>query len=317
MKAPRSAQRGVALLLFLLIAFGIFSIVALSALNSSNGSAAQQRKTELALQQAKEALIGDAVSNQTLPGRLRCPEQLSVGSPIEGQAQTSCTTLASQVGRLPWKSLHLDRLTDSTGEPLWYAVSPGFASTPINSNTLGQLQLDSRPNSAVAIIFAPGPPLPGQTRSPPSPTDPPQKIDYLDLGNAGGSAFVSSGPAPNFNDQIVVITQSDLLNALHKRVLAELRGLDDQAPNLPVRGLRNFYKTYGEFPWADSDGDGYANANISTNKLPFNELSLDAWLGANNWLPLVTYTRVSANAAQLSLGTSTMKIAPCLALPCP
>jgi len=313
----RSSQGGVALLLLLLVAFGFFSIVALSALNNANGRAAQQRKTELALQLAKDALIGDAVANATLPGRLRCPERISVVSPIEGQAQTSCTTLTTRIGRFPWKSLHLDRLTDSTGEPLWYAVSPGFSSAPINSNTLGQLQLDSTPNAAVAIIFAPGPPLPGQSRSPASPTNPPQAADYLDLGNAGGSAFVSTGPASNFNDQITVITQSDLFNALNKRVLAELRGLDDQAPNLPIRGLRDFYKINGQFPWADSDGDGYANTNVSTNKLPFNELSLDAWLGANNWLPLVTYTRISANSAQLSLGTSTMKVAPCLALPCP
>ncbi|HJV92471.1 MAG TPA: hypothetical protein VJ572_03295 [Azonexus sp.] len=317
MKGLPRPQRGVALLLFLLVAFGFFSIVALSALNSSSGRAAQQRKTELALQQAKEALIGDAVANATRPGRLRCPEHLSVGSPIEGQAQTSCTTLATRIGRFPWNSLHLDRLTDSTGEPLWYAVSPGFSSPPINSNTLGQLQLDSTPNAAVAIIFAPGPPLPGQSRSPASPTNPPQAADYLDLGNAGGSAFVSTGLASNFNDQIAVITQSDLFNALNKRVLAELRGLDDQAPNLPIRGLRDFYKINGQFPWADSDADGYANANVSTNKLPFNELSLDDWLSTNNWLPLVTYTRVSANAAQLKLGISTLKVVPCLALPCP
>lgn len=317
MRNGRQSQHGVSLLLFLLVVVGFFSTIALSALNKSNGRAAQERKTEQALQQAKEALIGDAVANATLPGRLRCPERLSVSAPIEGQAQNSCTSPAARIGRFPWNSLHLDQLTDGAGEALWYAVSPGFSAPPINSNTLGQLQLDGTPNAAVAIIFAPGSPLPAQTRTQASPTNPPQEGNYLDLGNSGGSAFISKGPSESFNDRIVVITQSDLFNAVNKRALGELRGLDDQDPDLPIRGLRSYYKANGQFPWADGNNDGLADLNVSTGRLPYNNLVLDSWLGNNGWPALANYTRLSANSAQISIGSSTLKVVPCPALPCP
>lgn len=316
MANARHSQKGVSLLLFLLVTLGFFSTIALSALNSANGRAARELKTALALQQAKEALIGDAVANITSPGRLRCPERLSIVAPIEGQAQGTCSTPATRIGRFPWNSLHLDRLIDGTGEPLWYAISPGFSASPINSNTIGQLQLDGIPNTAVAIIFAPGTPLPGQTRSAISPATPPLETDYLDLGNAGGPAFVSSGPAASFNDRILVITQSDLFKVLNMRVLAELRGLDDQAPNLPIRGLRKYIHDFGA-PWADGNGDGLSDLNVATGKPPYNNLILDSWLSSNGWPALVSYTRLSAVSAQISIGSSTLKVVPCPALPCP
>jgi len=312
----KRVQHGVALLLFLLVVFGIAATFSLSALNQNAFRLEQESRTEQALNLAKEALIGDAVAS-TIPGRLRCPESISIANPIEGQAQGSCTTAASRIGRFPWKTLRLDTLRDGTGEPLWYALSPGFSAAPINSNTLGQLQVDGRPNAAVAVIVAPGVPLSGQSRTAVTPANPPQVSQYLDLTNSGGSAFVSSGPVGTINDRFVIITQAELFKAVNTRVLAELRGLDDQAPNLPVRGLRNYHNLYGTFPWADNDGDGFADANIATGRLPFNELSLDAWLTTNNWLPLVSYTRISANSAQLSIGTSIMKAVPCPALPCP
>lgn len=317
MKNWPKSQSGVSLLLFLLVIVVFFSTIALTALNNAKGRAAQDRKTERALQLAKEALIGDAVANATLPGRLRCPERLSIASPTEGQAQGSCNTPVTRIGRFPWNSLHLEQLTDGAGEPLWYAVSPGFSAAPINSATAGQLQLNGTSNAAVAIIFAPGPPLAGQARRLASPADPPQEENYLDLGNAGGPAFVSTGPTDSFNDRIIVITHADLFNAVNKRILAELRGLDDQAPNLPIRGLRSYYKLNGQFPWADSNSDGLSDLNATAGKLPYNELLLDPWLGTNGWPALTNYMRLSANSAQLSIGSSSLKVIPCPALPCP
>jgi len=319
MEGSRRPQRGVALLLFLFLLFGIGTATALAALNSTRARLEQERQTQLALQQAKEALIGNAAANATLPGRLLCPERLSVTSPIEGQAQSSCTTTATRIGRFPWKSLRLEQLADGTGEPLWYAISPGFSSLPINSNTSGQLQVDGLPNAAVAIIIAPGPPLTGQSRTPVGPTTLPQASDYLDLGNAGGSAFVSTGPTFTFNDRIAVITQSDLFKAVNTRVLAELRGLDDQGINLPNRGLRSYYNEKGMFPWADGNSDGLADLNVTSGKLPYNDpdLILDSWLGDNGWPALTNYTRLSVKSAQISIGSSTLKVVPCQALPCP
>lgn len=300
----------------LFVIFGAMTSYALWHLNQGNLRGDKQRKTQEVLQQAKEALIGDAVASST-PGRLRCPEKLSLTAPIEGQAQSSCATPSSRIGRFPWRTLRLERLADGDGEPLWYALSPGFSTAPINhAVSVGQIQLNAQPNAAVAIIIAPGVQLAGQIRGPVSPSTPPLEVNYLDLGNAGGTNFISTGPAASFNDHIIVITHADLFKAINARVLAEIRGLDDQAPNLPIRGLRNYYNTYGTFPWADSNNDGDEDSGIASARLPYNELSLDAWLSANQWLPLVSYVRTSSSAAEIGIGTSVLKVTPCPALPC-
>lgn len=309
-------QEGVSLILLLLVIFGFAATFGLAMINQNSQRFAQERKTDLALRQAKEALIGSAVTG-TLPGRLRCPEILSISSPIAGQAQNSCSTSSSRLGRFPWRTLDMEPLYDGSGELLWYVLSPGFSVKPINSDTIGTLQVDGQANAAVAAIIAPGPPLGGQTRGSPSPATPPLAANYLDLVNSGGTALVSKGPAADLNDRILVITQAELFKAVNLRVLAEIRGLDDQGTNPPIRGLRNYHGLYATFPWADTDGDGYANAGSSLGRIPFNEISLDAWIADNNWYPLVSYNRMSANSAKIGIGTSTLDVVPCSALPCP
>ena len=320
------SQRGMALLLFLFLASGIGVTVFISAWNNNRAHIERERKTQLALQTAKDAVIGDAASYRSasttyLPGHLRCPELLSASSPNEGQAHTTCSTVTTRLGRFPWKTLGVEKLVDGYGEPLWYAVSSGFATAPINSNSVGQLQVDGIPNAAVVVIIAPGTALPGQNRGIPSATTPPQPSDYLDLGNGGGSAFVSSGPMDTINDHIITITQAELFSAVNMRVLAEVRGLDDGS-YLPIFALRGYFQDNGQFPWADKDGDGYANANMQTGGLPFKDIFFDlttfTWLNTQNkWFSHINYTRLSANSAQISIGSTVMKVIPCTALPCP
>lgn len=321
MKSTCHRQRGIALLLFLFLAIGIGATVFLSSWNTNRARIDQDRKTQLALEQAKEALIGYAAaykdsSGFPLPGRLPCPETLSPGSPIEGQAQTSCSSVATRLGRYPWNSLKTDRLLDGSGEPLWYAVSSGFYSASINSNSVGQLQLNSTPNAVIAIIFSPGPPLPGQNRSIPSATNPPQPSNYLDLGNASGVTFISSGPTTTFNDHIITITNSELFKVVNQRVLAEIRGPNNQSPLLPSLGLRGYYNSYGQLPWADINGDGAGDTNQTVGAVPYIDLATP-WLNTNNWPPLITYQRLTSSSAKISIGSTTMSIVPCTALPCP
>lgn len=93
----------------------------------------------------------------------------------------------SVVGRLPWRTLGIEPLRDGSGECLWLIVSslhsrilrttPAPTPPAMNWDTLGQFDivvangtsaLASALNSAhdrpVAVIFSPGPPLPGQDR---------------------------------------------------------------------------------------------------------------------------------------------------------
>src|SRR3970282_502627 len=100
----------------------------------ANRTAPDRDHNARVLQQAKTALIGhvglragDATTPEDNPGRLPCPEAPgsahNFGGGVytesdDGGAAGNCTLPA--VGRLPWRTLGLDKLTDSAGEPLWY-----------------------------------------------------------------------------------------------------------------------------------------------------------------------------------------------------
>lgn len=224
--SPRP-QRGVALLLFLFLLFGIGTATALSALNSSRGRMEQERQTHFALQQAKEAVIAFAAANPTLPGRLPCPEDTSlIGGTNEGQAQ-NCSNSGIRAGRIAWRTLGLDNPQDATGEQLWYVLSPGFrgsTTVPINSDSTGQILVDAQPVRAIALIIAPGPPLPGQNRTTPTAASPPDITQYLDGTNADGdSSFTATPVAGTGNDKVLAIYPADLMAAVEKRVANEVR----------------------------------------------------------------------------------------------
>jgi hypothetical protein len=121
------------------------------------------------------------------------------------------------VGRLPWKTLGLPPLRDGYGECLWYVVSAHHKSLefdpniPMNWDTLGHLDvvvangtnalnsmLANAHDRPVAIIYAPGSPLPGQDRSDSATDDITacrgnyDAANYLDPVNAANLAGVSN-----------------------------------------------------------------------------------------------------------------------------
>lgn len=237
-RAVRRTQRGAALLVMAVILVLGTSGVLLSALNVASSSAeiARRAASGRALAEAKLALLGYVAmkaSNDTSPGRLPCPEAAGYygDAAYEGIASGFCTLPA--VGRLPWRTLGLSKLTDGYGEPLWYVVSPGFAlpssgaSVSINSNTPAQLTLDNgTAPAAVALIIAPGPPISVESAAGCTPRvqshsgSPPDLRDYLECENAstesspGPYKFVTTGPATSFNDQVVSVTQAELFDAV-------------------------------------------------------------------------------------------------------
>ena len=168
--ASRARQRGAALLviaalLILGVAWGAFAAI-------KRGTVSPQEREVLtgqALLAAKQALLAYAAqyaarTDHDKPGRMPCPEALSsIGTAAEGDEAAGCNNAAANLGRLPWRTLGIDRLDDGSGEPLWYALSPGFRgvtpTTVINFDTPGQLMYDGTANAAVAVIIAPGRPL--------------------------------------------------------------------------------------------------------------------------------------------------------------
>src|SRR5450759_715781 len=147
-KHGRCRQRGAALMIMLVILVVGIAAVLVNSLTSSTVKIARQEKTAAALAQAKDALIGFAItydgthSGQVF-GYLPCPDKAG-GNP-EGSAELSCGIQnVSVIGRLPWKTLDLSTLRDGDGECLWYAVSGTYKDNPptglMNWDTEGQFQ---------------------------------------------------------------------------------------------------------------------------------------------------------------------------------
>ena len=188
-------QRGAALLIFSIIIVMAALAYLVSSLAPDLSEASRERKTQEALAQAREALIGHALKyRESFPDRmygylplpdLGNSQNNNAGCPEEGcdAANFSGNALYKTViGRLPWRTLGIEPLRDSNGECLWYAVSGSHQRiqrvSPMNWDTLSHLDVLVADNSATlvsaltnahdrpaVIIFSPGPPLSGQNRS--------------------------------------------------------------------------------------------------------------------------------------------------------
>ena len=242
--ASRRAQRGAALLAMVAIVVMGVSYTLVSRLNAASRFIAVDREYNgKVLNQAKQALIGfvaqqAALAAQNNPGGLPCPEAPgNFGTSNEGIAAGNCTLPA--VGRLPWRTLGLDKLVDAAAEPLWYVVSAGWAlpcstcTTVINSDSPGQITVDGAANAAVALIIAPGPAVgaqacggsPAWVQSRPT-AGPPDLRNYVECTNATSPAdatFATSSPGNTFNDQVLQVTTADLLPALEAAIADRVR----------------------------------------------------------------------------------------------
>lgn len=259
-------QRGAALLVVITILVLGTSWFMLSTLNATlNRTTAKQNHNGKVLQEAKAALIGYVAREvlnftENVPGILPCPESLgSVGGSTEGTKEPWCAPTyasAKTIGRFPWKTIGIDKLVDSAGEPLWYVVSSNWVRTTsssapqINNSSSGQLNLDGT-GDIVALIIAPGAPLTvtpnsnqtsegcvarTQSRNDkahsanPSSAPNPDYRDYLECKNAAlpiDPDFITS-VADNathsvFNDQVVAISASDILNAIQGPVAERIQ----------------------------------------------------------------------------------------------
>ncbi|MBA3031846.1 MAG: hypothetical protein KKF85_00975 [Gammaproteobacteria bacterium] len=203
------SQCGAALLIFLvlLVMGGLTYVVSSFAPETIEARRAQT--TNIALVQARDALIGyalkyrDEEASQGRPDRmygyLPLPDLGSIrnnnvsctGEGCDANTPTDITCdgnniYPTMIGRLPWRTLGTEPLRDGHGECLWLIVSSlhlrkhcsSPTLPPMNWDTLGQLDvvvangtnalvsaLASAHERPVAVIFAPGPPLPGQDRS--------------------------------------------------------------------------------------------------------------------------------------------------------
>ncbi|HUW25480.1 MAG TPA: hypothetical protein VMW07_03020 [Gallionella sp.] len=177
----KADQRGAVLLLMLIIVVLGVTAALVGSLSTTALKNARQEKTAAALAQAKEALIGYAITygdnhpvDLTKPrephGYLPCPDPNGTagGSNPEGSSETCGDAETNTLGRLPWRTLGLPITRDGTGECLWYAVSGTYKNNPKTASTMnwdntGKLKVYSAdgneisPDEIIAVVIAPGP----------------------------------------------------------------------------------------------------------------------------------------------------------------
>lgn len=238
----KAKQKGIALILFaFLIGLAMTSVV-IKLMSGTSLQVLQGIKTTQVLKEAKATVIGNVVSAQSGSslGQFPCAEDTSlIGTASEGRSLGSCSNSTASIGRFAWQSLGTGPLTDGNNDKLWYVLSPGFRSTPINSDSLAGLSIDTLSNEAIALITSPGLALSSQLRPTPTSSSPPAIADYLETENSDGdAAFITGVVTPAFNDKLVAIKSDDIFPIIEKRVLGEFKN------------YLNTYKTvWGTFPF--------------------------------------------------------------------
>ncbi|MDR3213319.1 MAG: hypothetical protein LBT71_05300 [Azoarcus sp.] len=198
------------------------------------------------LTEAKAALLGYALSYPELhPGQgmgyLPCPDNANTGS-APGVACHARDHGA--LGRFPYRTLGLPIPDDGRGHCLWYAVAGSFKHSPkaltLNWDTPGQFEivdtagrtLGGAEYSAIAVLLAPGPALPGQTRPPAASTtgaqrcpgsastaaDLPAFLDRAyDTDITRDTLIVHGLPGSDANDIAAWLTTTDVFDLLRLR----------------------------------------------------------------------------------------------------
>lgn len=311
------AQRGQAMLALLFMLGVALSVFLYTVVDPTQAAERREERTQAVLVEARDALIGRAASDANRPGSFPCPDTDNDGS-AELFAGSDCP---SYIGRLPWRTLGLPDLRDAYGERLWYALFPPFrdnsAGGLLDVDTKGGLTVyrDSSATTltaeAVAVVFAPGPVVPGQVRDTANSNNP---ANYLEATGGGNNAvaagpFVSAAVSQSFNDRLLVITTATLMPVVEKRVAREMLDLLIQ------------YRTNsgcGCYPWAannfdDDSVDGRRRGGVPIeNALPENWGSgtipnVPSWIiGSNEWGKRFYYAVARDKTATPSAGTLTV-----------
>jgi hypothetical protein len=267
------------------------------------------------LAQAKQAVIGRAVSDANRPGSLPCPDTDNDGS-AEIFVGPSLDTCPSYIGRLPWKTLGLPDLRDSDGERLWYALSSNFRdhanAEPINSDKKGLFTITgtSPATEIIAVVFAPGRNVGAQDRSAANENT---VAHYLEGGNETGiaaSTFVTGATTTTFNDRLLALTGADIMTPVEQRVAREMLAVLNLYRNSGAN-------TCGCYTWGDNDFNNEGDNDVYRGWLPLWQgdphdwladlgIPVPAWLIQNEWWKVVYYAVAPDESQNKSGGTLTV-----------
>ena len=257
-KTPKR-QQGLVLLVMIIIFVLAFTAYMFSNLSISKIRLDQAENTLIRLKKAKRAVINFAVtySDRAVSndyGVLPHPETFLNGDDgnMPGNWGTKNTNI---VEWLPWRSLDLPNLKDNSGTCLFYAVSGTYKlggtvqADMINEDSIGMFRVVNSAGTivqganiedrVVALVIAPGGPLPGQLRTPlivtsscgqdyanvaaylegDGVTDNSSILAVVDTTDDFIHATESSGTeASPYNDRFLTITREEIWDAIVKRL---------------------------------------------------------------------------------------------------
>lgn len=314
----RHSQRGQAALLAVMLIGIVAALLIFGAVDTTALTLRRDQEVTAVLAQAKQALIGRAVADNTRPGSLPCPD-----IDDDGSAESTVAfggVCPSYIGRLPWKTLGLQDLRDASGERLWYALFPAFR----DHTSAGMLDVDTKggltvyqdstatlvTTQAVAVIFAAGSVVGGQVRDSAGANNP---ANYLEatggVNNAiAGGPFIGAEPSSTFNDRLLVITTADLMPPLERRVAREMVAL-----------LQSYRSLSGCacYPWASNDFDDDSVTGRTQGMVPIEDALPHTWsslgitvppwmIGSNEWGKRFYYAIASSESEDHTAGTITV-----------
>ena len=254
------------MIMLVIMIIGVITFL-VGALSKSSLKSVRDQQTADVLVQARDALIGRAVSDASHPGSLPCPDNSAPGSPLWGTAPGPIFGgghCPSYIGRLPWKTLGIPELHDANGEDLWYALSPTLrdsnAAQPINSDTQGWLSLTGTItlNNVAAIVFAPGAAICGQSRTASATVN--QYLETLSTISTTGPTPITVRSASNdcsnlpYNDNLLAITIDQLFQPVEKRIVREVKTCMDNYAAISA----------SKYPWPASVTDLTYTSNKTT-----------------------------------------------------
>jgi hypothetical protein len=244
---PRCHQRGAAvLILMLIVMLGLITIFSFR-MDHKGPELSADRKTALALAQAKEALLGRAAKDSNHPGSLPCPDIDNSGDLVLGTDYNYGTgSCRASLGWIPWKTLDMGDTSNDPTQRLWYLQSSSFMdlnntaqSSSINTTISGTLSTKGQSN-LVAIIVAPGTPLTGQSRS----TTPPfnstaDYAKYIEGYDPASPTIINSAAlSSTYNDRIITISDKELFSVVSFRMAKDLASQNFPVLPLTFSGLQ-------------------------------------------------------------------------------
>ncbi|MEQ8662381.1 MAG: hypothetical protein RLW62_16315, partial [Gammaproteobacteria bacterium] len=162
------------------------------------------------------------------PGYLPCPAPDARGIAGPACARATCTTR----GRLPWHTLRVNDLRDSSGAGLWYVLAESHRNNPkqVPLNAHSAASLAAAGSSVVAALIAPGAPLSWQRRGAGATAD-----AWVEHGFGGSATLLARADA---NDRVLLLDSATLADAIGRRAFTTL-----------ARALADYRARHGRLTW--------------------------------------------------------------------